>query len=82
MSDHVFCRSMLREVMQDVRKHVSAIDRKKSWTAKIGSRGTIEFNGPNGFYHHGSSCCKWFARYNGWCSYLGYLGVDGYTLHI
>lgn len=79
MSDHAFCRGLLRQVMSDVRKYVPVAARKKSWAYKFDGFDTVEFHGPNEFYWHGQGCCKWHARYAGWCAYLAHLGVAGYV---
>lgn len=78
MDDHNFCRQVLKEVMKDVRKHVPIEQRRKVHTYKFSGFGTGEFHGPNNFYWHGSVCCRWDARSNGWQAYLRHIDVDGY----
>jgi len=77
MSDHDFCRSLMGQVMADVRKHVPVEDRKKAWAYKFDGFGSVEFHGPNDFYWHGGGCCKWMARYEGWSAYLAKLAREG-----
>ncbi len=66
---HTFCRLLLKEVMKDVRKHVSKEDIDASWAYKS-STGTFEFHGPNEFYWYGQADCKWHAKALGWEAYL------------
>lgn len=70
-----FCRRLHTEGMKTVRKHVSSIDIKAAWAFKSIS-GTMEFHGPNKFYWHNQSCCKWYMKYKGWMKYLDYIGVN------
>ena len=77
---HVFCRLLLKETMTEVRKHTTAEQRKKAWTYKYDAfRDHCEFHGPDGFYWHGTACCLWEARANGWQTWLeskGYVKED------
>ena len=76
MSDnHSICRSLLKDIMKDVRKHVPVEERKKFYSHKSW-RGQYEFQGPGGVYWHGQACCSYYAKYNGWCAYLRYIGKD------
>lgn len=69
--DHVFCRLLLKVIMDDVRLLVPVEQRKKAWTYKHGSvNPTYEFHGPRDFYWYGQAHCKWHARAEGWTAYL------------
>jgi len=79
VNNHKFCRILLVEVMEDVRKHVSKEDIKSAWTWRSSSfRNTAEFHGPDDFNWHGQACCLWHARVQGWEAYLRKIGVEGY----
>ena len=71
---HDFCRLLLKDVMKDVRKHVSVKDRKKSWVWE--TFGSYEFHGPNDFYTVCKGDCKWSAKADGWIQYLESIGVE------
>ena len=74
MDPHAFCRALLRSVMKDVRKHVPAAIRKEAWAWRSGR--DAEFQIPSKqFYWHGSACCLWLAKYEGWTAYLEMIGV-------
>lgn len=82
MDEHKFCRSMLTELMPTVRKHADVAIRKEAWTYNY-KNGRMEFQIPSkGIYWYGQTCCAWYARYKGWCVYLGSIGVKGYTLSL
>ena len=75
---HAFCRSYLKELLQDAGEHISKEDQKAAWTHKTGNQ--WEFHGPNDFYWHGQSCCSWYAKAEGWTSYLRSIEAPGYGL--
>jgi len=77
MSEHDFCRKLMVEIMVDVRKHTTAVERSKAWAWDDGRN--YEFHGPDGFFWHGQACCRWAARAQGWSAYLEKLGVEGYV---
>lgn len=67
--EHTFCRLMLAQVMPWANKVTTPAVRKATWAWKF-SRDHHEWHGPDGYYWHGSSCCKYMARYHGWCAWL------------
>jgi len=76
---HTFCRLLLKDVMEDVRQHVSKENIKASWAWRSSSfRNTLEFHGPDGFCWNGQGCCLWHAKVQGWEAYLRKIGVEGY----
>jgi len=50
----VFCRKLLNNVMEDIRKLTTIEERKTAYTHHFGS-GDWEFYGPNNFYWHGEA---------------------------
>lgn len=60
-----FCRTLLRVVMDDIKKVTSAQERKDAWVWKLG-RGQWEFHGPDGFYWYGNADNTYDARATGW----------------
>ena len=76
ITEHTFCRLLLKEVMKYVRKYVSKEDIKRAYPWKPSSfNGTFEFHGPDAFYWSGQSCCLWHAKVQGWTSYLKKIGI-------
>lgn len=75
---HAFCRLLLKEVMEDVRQETTARQRKSVWTWKTGNQ--HEFHGPDGFYWHGKTCCKWAASSAGWNAWLRDKELNGWSL--
>jgi len=75
---HEFCRLYLKEVMQDVRQHTTAKERKQVWTHKtgLGSTPRYEFHGPNGYYWYGQADCALHARAEGWQAWMSKNFVD------
>jgi len=73
---HDYCREYLKEVMKDVRKYVPNMERKKTWAYKYSYGNMVEFHGPHNFYWHGKGCCKYYAKAQGWQSYLRSIGVE------
>jgi len=75
-----FCRSLSTNIFEDVKKHVPVEIRKKAYAWKC--CGLLEFHipphdkCPEGFYRAYSGCCKWYARFQGWCDYLDHIGVE------
>lgn len=70
MSEHSFCRGLLKEVMVDVARHTTPQQLKEAWAWKTpGIRG-VEFHGPDGFYWHGSADCLWEAKSKGWEAWM------------
>lgn len=69
-NDHTFCRLMLRETMEDVRKVTTAAERKTAWGYKYSGQEMVEFHGPDEFYWHGRGCCVYLARAKGWEAWL------------
>lgn len=77
MSDHDFCRSILRETMVGVRQVTTVAERKAAWAwrSDLLSR-SGEFHGPDDFYWHGNSCCLWHAKSQGWTVWLQSKGLE------
>lgn len=81
---HDFCRSLLKEIMPDVRKHVPVDRRKRVYVMDVSlGHKSFEFHLPGSkdeddFYWHGQACCKWHARYEGYLAYLTSIGAEGY----
>lgn len=73
---HDFCRLVLAGYMKDVRRVVPAEDIKKSWGYKYDWGDNVEFHGPDDFYWHGSGCCVYQARSQGWDAFLQQFGYD------
>lgn len=69
MSEHIFCRMLLKTT----RDSLTAKQRKEltgSWAYNYGD-GTVEFQNPrDGFYWHGSGCCKYSAKSDGISAWL------------
>jgi hypothetical protein len=78
MADHTFCRLMLRQVMPWVNRVTTPEVRKATWPWHF-HRDHHEWHGPGGFYWHGSACCKYMARYEGWCAWLKQHHPDAYV---
>lgn len=70
MNAHAFCRILLRGVMEDVRPLTTVQERRAAWPYVYDDNGHAEFHGPSGFYWHGTACCKWAARANGWSDWI------------
>ena len=76
MTQHDFCRVLLRLVMEDVRKHTTVRQRRRAWAHRVGlGRDGYEFHGPDNFYWHGRADCLWHARVNGWTRWLEIQGA-------
>lgn len=75
MNTHDFCRMLLTDTMETVRRFTTAQERKDAWAHKS-STGTMEFHGPNDFYWHGQGCCLWFAKNEGWKAYLRHIAKE------
>ena len=75
MDNHGFCRLMLAQVMPWVNKVTTPAVRKTTWAWHF-NRDHHEWHGPKDpetgrqFYWHGSCCCKYMARYEGWSRWL------------
>jgi hypothetical protein len=71
---HLFCRTFLALTMDDVRRHTTPTQRKKTWGYKFdwgrGIDNHLEWHGPDDFYWHGSGCCLWEARAKGWDAWM------------
>lgn len=71
MSDHDFCRALLRETRRAVNKIVPVEERKSAWAYKYDYSDDVEFHVPvRGFFWHGGGCCKWHARHEGWVAFM------------
>jgi hypothetical protein len=71
MADHTLCRLLLAQVMPWVNKVTTPAVRKACWAYIFdGFNRQVEWHGPDGFYWHGSGCCKYLARYYGWMAWL------------
>lgn len=75
MTDHAFCRALLTEVMIEVRKHITAQERKTSWAWRSGDH-CADFHGPEGFYWYGGGCCLWDVKARGWSAWLQERGFE------
>lgn len=66
VSNHCFCRQMLRNVMPLVKSVFSQKEIKEAWAWGNGKH--FEFHGPNKFFHQCSHSvdCKWGAAAEGW----------------
>lgn len=73
--DHSFCRIHLTHVMDDVREHTTAEQRKHAWTYKY-DNDQVEFHGPDDFYWYGRGCCLWHARAEGWQEWMREKGFE------
>jgi hypothetical protein len=71
-----FCRAYLKNMMEEVRKHISSKDIKAAWVWKDSNGRCWEFHGPDGFYWYGSASNAYEARANGWSAYLRKLGIE------
>lgn len=65
----IFTRTLLNNVMEDVRLVTTIEERKTAWTYHF-MRDDWEFHGPHGFYWHGKADNGWHARAQGWMAYL------------
>ncbi len=91
----VYGRTVLADILPDVRKHIPGVRLKDAWVWHAG-RDHWEFHytdsvgasvKPNGtpihgqptFYWHGRASGAYEARAKGWAAYLERLGVEGYT---
>ena len=80
---HEYCRALLRGVREEVDKNVSLQIRKASWgyISDCFSQGNLEFHinkcndCPEGFYWDGTGCCVYYARAEGWMSYMDKIGI-------
>jgi hypothetical protein len=63
---HTFCRVLLWQTMQDVRRCYTPDEIKRAWAWRCGK--DFEFHGPNGEYLHNlrMTDCKWSALAEGW----------------
>ena len=77
MADHTFCRMMLAQVIPWVNKVTTPEVRKGTWAWRF-TRDHHEWHGPDKFYWHGSACCKYMARYEGWSRWLEEWHPDTY----
>jgi hypothetical protein len=78
VSDHTFCRTVLRFTMIDVRKRTTVAERKAAWAYRSGLiDDQAEFHGPGDFYWHGRAHCLYEARAKGWAAWLQEKGFDG-----
>ena len=68
-----FCRRLLKEAHDEVRKHFPEIKLREAWVYGYG-RGQWEFHGPDGFYWHGRAGNAYDARYHGWMAWLAKMG--------
>lgn len=53
-----------------MREHTTVEERKRAWAYKFDGFNASEFHGPEDFYWHGNSCCKWHAKAEGWSAWL------------
>lgn len=67
---HDFCRTLLKVTMDDVRAETTVEQRRDAWAYGPFIGDTYEWHGPGNHYWHGSACCKWYARAQGWQSWL------------
>lgn len=73
---HEFCRLMLKDIMEEVSLHVPPEIIREAWAYR--DKDYIEFQIPSQkFFWYGQGCCKAWAKYKGWESYLNKLGVYG-----
>jgi hypothetical protein len=81
MSEHSYCRILLKEVMVEVRKRFSAEEIRSAWAWDVsgGRKQQFEFHGPNGHYDHDVRVadCKWSAAAGGWQSLLDKTDAKG-----
>lgn len=63
-----FCRTLLRQVLPEVRASGKRIN-KDAWVWNAG-RDHWEFHGPDKFYWHGRAANAYEARYKGWRAWL------------
>jgi hypothetical protein len=73
--DVVFGRTLLRVVMDDIKKVTTGAERKAAWVYKVG-RDHWEFHGPDGYYWHGSASNAYDARATGWQKWWAKLEDD------
>jgi len=87
MGSHAYCRTLLKLVMEDVKKNVAPEIIREAWALRY--RGVSRLSGRQmaalqipsvDFYWYGQGCCTWYAKVKGWTEYLAKLGVEGYTL--
>ena len=83
MTNHAFCRCLLKSVMEEVRKHFNKEFIKKAWGYKYSNDHHVEFHinskepGKQAeFYWYGQGCCVWYAKAEGWMSYMDKMGID------
>jgi len=75
ITEHTYCRLLLKEMMKEVKKHVSKEEIKEAYAWKTSAFIAPGFHGPNGFYWHGQACCLWYAKVQGWTAYLKKIGI-------
>ena len=75
MTDHTFCRSLLRATMEAVKEATTPDQRREAWGYKYDGSQQVEFHGPAKFYWHGRGCCVWHARHQGWTAWLDNQGI-------
>lgn len=73
-----FTRALLRTVMDDIKLHTTAAERKAAWVYHLG--GQWEFHGPDGFYWHGRADNAYDARAQGWQAWWRKLVADDAAL--
>ena len=69
MTGHEFCRTLLADVMKDVRERWTSEEIKAVWTwDDSGGRKHFVFYGPHGEYLYNlkSADCHWSAKAEGW----------------
>jgi hypothetical protein len=66
--NQTFCRLLLKEAHELVRKRDPQIKLRKAWIWHSGR--SWEFHAPDGFYWHGRADNAFDARYKGWMAWL------------
>ena len=65
MSEHDFCRGLLKVVRSDLTREQKQKLRGTWGYVFEGFNDHGEWHGPDGFYWHGSACCVYAARAHG-----------------
>lgn len=73
-----FCRVLLRNVMDDIKKVTSPAERKAAWVYHFFAQ-DWEFHGPDGFYWHGHADNAYHAKAQGWSAWWSKVTQDGTT---
>ena len=73
MTNHAFCKQLLKETLVDVEKIIAHESIKAAWA--IGSKGRYEFFGPDRFHAYVKADCIVHAKANGWSEYLQSKGL-------